>query len=56
MTEQSDKIKCNICNSLILKCNLKRHQETQICTNRTLLTTKSDEDKNTREIQTTSIL
>ena len=29
-TQQSEQITCNICNSLILKCNLKRHQETQI--------------------------
>ena len=45
MTEQSEKIQCNICNSLILRCNLKRHQETQIFKNKkTLLTTMSDED------------
>jgi len=45
ITQPCEKITCNICNSLILKCNLKRHQETEICKNKALLTTMTDEEK-----------
>ena len=32
-----------------MKCNLKRHQETQICKNKALLTTMSDEETHTKK-------
>jgi len=43
------KIQCTICNSFILKSNSKRHQETEICKNQTLLTTMTDEEKKAKE-------
>ena len=29
--QQCEKTTCNVCNSLVMKCNLKKHQETDIC-------------------------
>ena len=43
--QQCEKITCNVCNSLITKCNLKRHQETEICKKKALALNMSEEDK-----------
>ena len=37
ISKQSDKIQCNICNSLITRHKMNRHQETEICKKTSLL-------------------
>ena len=39
-TKQSGKIQCNICNSMITRNKLNRHQETEMCNNKSLLLNK----------------
>ena len=34
--KNKEKVKCNYCNSYILKCSLKRHQKTKKCLNNRL--------------------
>ena len=31
IAQQCEHIQCHVCNSLIMRCNLNRHQETEIC-------------------------
>ena len=49
IAQQCENIQCNLCNSVVMRCNLKRHQGTEICKNKTLLTTMSDEDRNIQQ-------
>jgi len=53
---QRETIQCNICNIFILKRNLNFHQETQICKNKTLLTTMTDEENQKRETNNMNII
>jgi len=47
--QQCEKTTCNVCNSLVMKCNLKRHQETDICKKKALSLNMSEEDKKTQQ-------
>ena len=48
ITQQREKIACNICNSLITRNKMIRHQQTDICKKKALILNNSHIDKDTQ--------
>jgi len=49
IAQQSEKITCNLCNSLITRNKMARHQQTDICKKKALLLNMSEEEKKTEQ-------